>query len=354
MALVQSENETYIIAEIGQNHNGDISIAKKLIDQIDRYTYNEITGERFNKTSAIKLTKRDLSEELSNEGMERPYTGTNSFGPTYGEHREFLELSYDDHVELGKYIKSRGFDFVQTLCSVNTLKLLDMVEVDKIKVASRDLTNLPLIEAIAKRPEDVIISTGMSDETDLKTVMDIFKSNAKKNISILHCLSQYPSEYSKLNLESIYWLKDHYPQFKIGYSDHSLGTHIPVAAVAMGAEIIEKHVTLDTNMKGTDHKGSADMITFHTMLHDIRSVEFSMGTRDLFIDDSVSAAKEKLERSLAFKTNLNAGEVVKMQHLHMISPGSGYKWKDLDMFIGKKTKNKINANTLLDEGLLVT
>ena len=122
----------------------------------------------------------------------------------------------------------------------------------------------------------------------------------------------------------------------------------------MGAEIIEKHVTLDTNMKGTDHKGSADMITFHTMLHDIRSVEFSMGTRDLFIDDSVSAAKEKLERSLAFKTNLNAGEVVKMQHLHMISPGSGYKWKDLDMFIGKKTKNKINANTLLDEGLLVT
>ena len=207
--LIKSDKETYIIAEIGQNHNGDINIAKKLIDQIDRYTYDEITGDRFTKANAIKLTKRDLDEELSKEGMERPYTGPNSFGLTYGEHREFLELSYEDHVELGKYIKEKGFEFVQTLCSVKTLKLLDMVEVDKIKVASRDLTNIPLIEAIAKRPEDVIISTGMADEKDLSNVIDIFRAFNKFNVEILHCLSQYPSEYKRLNLETIYWLKDH-------------------------------------------------------------------------------------------------------------------------------------------------
>lgn len=351
MGLIKATNETYVIAEIGQNHNGDINIAKKLIDQLDRYTYDEHTGDRYNKCNGIKLTKRDLDEELSKEGMERPYTGPNSFGPTYGEHRAFLELSYEDHVELGNYIKSKGFDFVQTLCSVKTLKLLDMVQVDKIKVASRDLTNIPLIEAIAKRPEDVIISTGMADEEDLVEVIDTFRAFNKFNVEILHCLSQYPSEYKRLNLETIYWLKDHYPSYKIGYSDHSLGTHIPVAAVAMGAEIIEKHVTLDTNMKGTDHKGSADMNTFHQMMHDIRSVEFSMGERKIVRDDSVAAAKEKLERSLAIKDSLKVGETIKQENLHMISPGNGYKWKDRDKFIGKIVNRNIGSNTIIEDGL---
>jgi len=350
MGLVKSNTETYIIAEIGQNHNGDINIAKKLIDQIDRYTYDEISGDRFNKCNGIKLTKRDLDEELSKEGMERPYTGPNSFGATYGEHREFLELSYEDHAELGNYIKSKGFDFVQTLCSVKTLKLLDMVEVDKIKVASRDLTNIPLIEAIAKRPEDVILSTGMSDEYDLSAVMDIFEANNKKNVSILHCLSQYPSEYKNLNLNTIQWLKEKY-NYTIGYSDHSLGTHIPVAAVAMGAEIIEKHVTLDTSMKGTDHKGSADMNTFHTMVHDIRSLEFSMGEWEMKRDDSVSAAKEKLERSLAFNKKLNVGDPIRLEDLHMISPGNGCKWQDKDKFIGKMINRPVDKNTLIEDGL---
>lgn len=350
MALVKSINETYVIAEIGQNHNGDINIAKKLIDQIDRYTYDEISGDRFNKCNGIKLTKRDLDEELSKEGMERPYTGPNSFGATYGEHREFLELSYEDHAELGNYIKSKGFDFVQTLCSVKTLKLLDMVEVDKIKVASRDLTNIPLIEAIAKRPEDVVLSTGMSDENDLSTVMDIFEANNKKNVSILHCLSQYPSEYKNLNLNTIQWLKEKYNN-PIGYSDHSLGTHIPVAAVAMGAEIIEKHVTLDTSMKGTDHKGSADMNTFHQMMHDIRSLEFGLGEWGMFRDDSVTAAKEKLERSLATKVDLPVGTELKEEHLHMISPGNGLKWNDRHEVIGKMVNHNVKKNTIISDAI---
>lgn len=347
MSLVKSKDEIYIIAEVGQNHNGDINIAKKLIDQIDRYTYDEITGDRFEKANAIKLTKRDLDEELSKEGMERPYTGPNSFGPTYGEHREFLELSYEDHAELGNYIKSKGFEFVQTLCSVKTIKLLDMVDVDKIKVASRDLTNIPLIEAIADRSEDVIISTGMASDSDLEEVMNIFESKNKKNISILHCLSQYPSEYSKLNLLSIDYIKAHYPDYTVGYSDHSLGTHIPVAAVAMGAKIIEKHVTLDTSMKGTDHKGSADMVTFHDMVHDIRSVEFSIGDWDMFRDEAVDAAKEKLERSLALKHKMLRGEVLTKEDIHMISPGSGFKWKDLNSLVGKTFNQNVEANTII-------
>lgn len=351
MALIKSNIETYVIAEIGQNHNGDISIAKKLIDQLDRYTYDEHSGDRYNKCNGIKLTKRDLDEELSKEGMQRPYTGPNSFGPTYGEHREFLELSYEDHVELGNYIKSKGFEFVQTLCSVKTLKLLDMVEVDQIKVASRDLTNIPLIEALAKRPEPIILSTGMADEKDLDTVIDIFNSSNKHNISILHCVSQYPAEYGNLNLNTINWLEEHYAKYTIGYSDHSLGTHIPVAAVARGAQIIEKHVTLDTSMKGTDHKGSADMDTFHKMMHDIRSLEFSMGEWDMFRSNAVSTAREKLERSLAIKNKLNVGDSIREEDLHMISPGDGYKWEDRHNFIDKMVNRPVEANTMVDDGL---
>lgn len=347
MTLIKSKQETYIIAEIGQNHNGDINIAKKLIDQLDNFTYDEITGDRFNKCNAIKLTKRDLDEELSKEGMNKPYVGPNSFGSTYGEHREFLELTYEQHVELGNYIKAKGFEFVQTLCSVNTLKLLDMVKVDKIKIASRDLTNIPLIEAIAERPEDVILSTGMADENDLKEVMGIFEKQGKTNISILHCLSQYPSEYSKLNLASINWLEENYSNYTIGYSDHSLGTHIPVAAVARGAKVIEKHVTLDTAMKGTDHKGSADMNTFHKMVHDIRSLEFAVGVWKMDRDSTVGEARLKLERSLAYKRDIKSGEIIEEEDLHMISPGNGLKWKDRVKVVGSIVTEDKRKNTLV-------
>jgi sialic acid synthase SpsE len=343
----KNANETYIIAEIGQNHNGDINIAKKIIDQLDRYSYDEINGNRFNKVNAIKLTKRDLSEELSKEGMNHPYTGPNSFGPTYGEHREFLELSYEEHAELGEYIKSKGFEFIETLCSVKCLKLLDMTQVDKIKVASRDLTNIPLIEALSKRPEPVIISTGMADKKDLDNALKIFKN--KNNVSILHCLSQYPAEYNNLNLNTIKYLQDSYPQYTIGYSDHSLGTHIPVAAVALGSKIIEKHVTLDTKMKGTDHPGSANIETFIKMVHDIRALEFSLGEYKIELNNSVNLAKIKLERSLAFNKNLNKGDIISLNDLHMISPGNGFKWDDKDKFIGKKLLNNVKSNTLLNE-----
>jgi len=349
MSLIQNLNETYIIAEIGQNHNGDIDIAKKIIDQLDRYPYDEITGDRFNKVNAIKLTKRDLTEELSKEGMNRPYKGSNSFGLTYGEHREFLELSYEEHVELGQYIKSKGFEFVETLCSVKCLRLLDMVKVDKIKIASRDLTNVPLINSLSKRPEPIILSTGMANEIDLQNALNIFSSNNKTNISILHCLSQYPAEYNNLNLNTIKYLQNRYPQYLIGYSDHSLGSHIPVAAKAMGAEIIEKHVTLDTKMKGTDHPGSADIETFVKMVHDLRAVEFSLGDQKIECNPSVISAKNKLERSLAFNKDLNKGDIIKEQDLHMISPGDGYKWDDKNLFIGNKLKLNIEYNTLLNE-----
>jgi sialic acid synthase len=356
--IIRSLDETYIIAEIGQNHNGDINIAKKLIDQLDNYPYDTSTGERLQKANAIKLTKRDLSDELTVEAYNKPYDGPNSFGETYGEHREFLELSYEDHVELGKYIKSRGFEFVETICSLSAMKLLDMIQVDKIKVASRDLTNIPLLTALSERSEPIILSTGMANEKDLYQALEIFRRGKNKEVSVLHCLSEYPARSLNLNLRTITWLQEKVPsrlpgkRVKIGYSDHSIGTFIPVGAVALEAKIIEKHVTLDTSMKGSDHAGSADMSTFRDMVRDIRMLERALGYEWLIRDASVEQTRIKLERSLATKNTIQANAVVALEDLHMISPGSGLKWEDRDLIIGKRAKMDILANTLVTEDMV--
>ena len=135
----KNPDEVYIIAEIGQNHNGDINICKKLIDQLIVYSYDEITGDRLNTINAIKLTKRDMTEELTDEQMNRPYNSKHSFGETYGEHREFVELSYEDHCEISDYVRSKGIDFIDTLCSPKCVDLVDMTTIDKIKISKFNL-----------------------------------------------------------------------------------------------------------------------------------------------------------------------------------------------------------------------
>lgn len=347
--LLKNSQEIYFIAEIGQNHNGDMDIAKKLITQLNQYPYDEISGNRLNKVNAIKLTKRDLDEELSKEGMIAPYSGDHSFGKTYGEHREFLELDYEQHAELGRYIKNLGFDFIETLCSIKTLKLLDIAPIDKIKIASRDLTNIPLLEAIAQTQLPIILSTGMAGEKELNDALEIFYKYNTPQVDILHCLSQYPAEFNKVNLNTIKYLKDNYPSHNIGYSDHTLGIHIPLAAVALGAQIIEKHVTLDKNMKGTDQKGSSEPHEVKQLLHDIRTFEMSLGKYEIAKDPSVNGSSKKLERSLAVKRSIKKGEIITQDDIHMISPGDGFKWKDINKFIGKLALVDIDINTILTE-----
>ena len=274
--------------------------------------------------------------------MDAPYNGVNSFGKTYGEHREFLEFSYFEHLQIADYVRSKGVDFVDTLCSKKTLQLAGAV--DKIKVASRDLTNIPLLHAIAETDNEVIISTGMANKLDIVTALNIID----REVTILHCLSQYPAEYSKLNLLSIKKLEEMFgDEHTIGYSDHSMGIHIPLAAVAMGAKVIEKHVTLDRNMKGTDHACSAEPQEMKQMVHDIRTFERGLGKKDIFIDDSVKASSKKLSRSLATWNYIGKGDVVKQSDLHMISPGDGLKWEDLHKVIGKKANKDIPDNTLI-------
>ena len=337
---------TYIIGEIGQNHNGSVDVAKLIID----YASRDITDDQFNqklhRMDAVKLTKRDLTQELSKSAMSNVYNSPHAFGRTYGEHREFLELNDDEHFELYKYAKSKGLDFVETLCAINCLSMLKYFTPDFLKVASRDLTNLPLLNALAETKIPLIISTGMAGENEINKAIEVI-TKYHSNLTILHCLSQYPSEYKNINLRTIDWLKENYPKYKIGYSDHSIGVSIPVAAVAMGAEVIEKHITLDRNMKGTDQAGSLGIDGMFRLVRDIRNLDQAMGEKKIFLDDSVLSAKLKLERSIATKISLKSGTILSEDMIHLLSPGDGFRWEEKDVVIGSILLNDIEADEII-------
>lgn len=338
--------ETYIIGEIGQNHNGSVDIAKLIVELISRPIHEDVFGLDLKPMNAVKMTKRDLSEELTVSQMNRVYDNPNSFGRTYGEHRAFLELSDEEHFEVYKYAKSLGLDFVETLCAKGCLSLLRLFTPDSLKVASRDLTNLPLLEAMAETKIPIILSTGMAGKKELDNALEVI-TKYHSNIAILHCVSQYPTEPDNLNLETILYLKENYGQYKIGFSDHTIGIVAPVVAVGMGAEIIEKHVTIDRRMKGTDQAGSLGPDGVNRMIRDIRVAEHWMGEKNLYIEKSVASAKMKLERSIASKRALKKGEVISINDLHMLSPGDGYKWSQVSEVVGKKIKENMPANEII-------
>lgn len=339
-------NRTYIIGEIGQNHNGSVDVAKLLVDLVARPVREEVFGLDLQPMNAVKLTKRDLSEELSASQMNRPYATPNSFGRTYGEHRAFLELTDEEHFEVYKHAKSHNLDFVETLCAKGCLSLLKLFTPDYLKVASRDLTNLPLLEALAETKIPIILSTGMGGKKELDDALNII-TLYHSNISILHCVSQYPTHPDNLNLRSITYLKKHYPQYHIGFSDHTIGISAPIVAIGMGAEIIEKHITIDRRMKGTDQAGSLGPDGVNRMIRDIRVAERWMGDEKLFIDQSVASSKVKLERSIATNKDLAVGDIITMDDLHMLSPGDGFKWSEINEVIGKKVIKSIPKNEII-------
>ena len=337
---------TYIIGEIGQNHNGSIEIAKELIDLSARQVINQSLNRKLHPLNAIKLTKRDLNHELTNSALRAEYKGKHSFGKTYGEHRAYLELNNDEHKEIYHYTKNKGLDFVETLCSPSCLSILKGFTPDYLKVASRDLTNIPLLHSLSETKIPLIISTGMAGEDELEQAVDLI-TKYHENLSILHCVSEYPTKPENTNLKSILWLSEKYKKYRIGYSDHTIGISAAVAAVALGAEIIEKHITLDRSLKGTDQEGSLGPDGLNRMIRDIRIIEQSLGNVSIQIESGVTDARHKLERSLAYNKSLPKSHVIVEDDLHMLSPGSGYKWGDVNKIIGQTLIREVQGNELI-------
>lgn len=338
--------KTYIIGEIGQNHNGSVDIAKLIVDLVSRPVKEDYFNIDLPPMDAVKMTKRDLKEELTDSQMNGIYDSPHSFGRTYGEHRAFLELSDEEHFEVYKHAKLAGLGFVETLCARGCLSLLKLFTPDYLKVASRDLTNLPLLAAMGETKIPIILSTGMAGKKELDDALGVI-TRYHDNISILHCVSQYPTYPDNLNLATITYLKKHYPQYRIGFSDHTIGISAPIVAVGLGAEIIEKHVTIDRRMKGTDQQGSLGPDGVNRMIRDIRMAEHWIGKEELYIDKSVKSAKIKLERSIATNKTLRPGDVITEKDIHLLSPGDGFKWSERSQVVGKRVKEEIPANEII-------
>lgn len=347
-----TKGETYIIGEIGQNHNGSVDIAKLIVELVSRPVKEEFFNLDLKPMNGVKLTKRDLKEELTQTQMNRIYDTPNSFGHTYGEHRAVLELTDEEHYEVYKYAKEKGLDFIETLCAKGCLSILKLFVPDYLKVASRDLTNLPLLAALAETKIPIILSTGMAGKKELDDALEVI-TKYHNEISILHCVSQYPTAPDNLNLKSISYLKKYYGRYHIGFSDHTIGISAPAIAVGMGAEIIEKHITIDRRMKGTDQAGSLGPDGVNRMIRDIRMVEHWLGTEDLYIDKSVAVSKVKLERSIASLRDMKAGEIIKENDIHMLSPGDGFKWAQKDQVVGRTLKQDIPANEIIYPNILI-
>ena len=205
---------------------------------------------------------------------------------------------------------------------------------------------MPLLDALAQTKIPIIVSTGMAGERELNEALEVL-SKHHEDISILHCVSQYPTEYENVNLNTIKYLQEKYPQYTIGYSDHTIGIATPIAAVAMGAQIIEKHITLDRQMKGTDQAGSLEIDGIYRMMRDIRNLELSFGTKEIKIEESVKVAREKLERSIATLRALPEGHIITINDIHLLSPGDGIKWMDKAEILGKKLNTALPKDEII-------
>ena len=339
-------NEIYIIGEIGQNHNGSVDLAKLLIDMIARPTEEDNFDLKLKGMNAVKLTKRDLNEELSPSEMNRPYNSPHSFGETYGEHRAYLELNDEQHLEIYNHAKNYNLEFIETLCAKGCLSILKYFTPDYLKVASRDLTNLPLLSALAETKIPIIVSTGMADKEDLDDALEVI-TRYHDDIAILHCVSEYPTHPANVNFNTILYLLENYRDFVIGFSDHTIGISAPVAAAAMGARVIEKHITLDRRMKGSDQEGSLGPDGVNRMIRDLRLLEMGLGKKELFLEEGVKSTKNKLERSVAVKRDIKKGEILREEDFFLMSPGNGFRWRERDRLVGMKAIKDIPKGEII-------
>lgn len=309
----------FIVAEIGNNHQGELALAREMVHKAAE------AG-----VSAVKFQKRDTASLLTTEGVNAPYTGSNSFGSTYGEHRDALELSIEDMVELKKLAEDLGLIFFASAWDARSLTQMADLDVELVKVCSADLVSVPLIRQSAAMGVPIILSTGMSPLVEVdQAVHEIRKYH--DDLVLLHCNSTYPCPEDQIGLPVMAQLKRRY-KLPVGYSGHERGVAPSVAAVALGACVVERHFTLDKTMVGTDHQASLDPDELTLMVAMIREVEAAMQVGEKQVYTSEVAAAKKLRKSIVFGRDLPAGHLLTEADLAVKCPGTGISplyWDDV-------------------------
>tara|TARA_A100001011_G_scaffold400206_1_gene513186 strand:+ start:628 stop:1632 length:1005 start_codon:yes stop_codon:yes gene_type:complete len=332
-------NKCYVIAEAGLNHNGSINIAKELID---------VAFEA--GADAVKFQKRSVHKLASIEQLEKKDNRFPSFGNTYRKIRDYLEFDFEQYKILKDYSKSKNLDFIVTAFDEEAYDFLKSLGINKFKFASHSLTNLNLLNYAAKNKIESIISTGMCDIDEIDTAVNIFKKN-NCPLSIMHCVSSYPTPNEDCNLSFIKVLKDRYG-LKTGYSGHEIGYLPTLVSVSMGAEIIERHFTLDKKMEGFDHKISLEPAELISMIKEIRKIKLILGNGNKFVSNTEMITRNKYHVSMVAIKQINKGELLTNDLFEYRNPGTGIPPKDENKYIGKKTNRTIMSGSLIMPDML--
>lgn len=306
------DKKIFIIAEAGVNHNGQLDLALQLVDKAVEAGADCVKFQTF-------ITENEISKNAQKAEYQKDTTGE--------EENEFemvkkLELTFEQFREIADYCKRKGILFLSTPFDLESIDFLDRMDIFCWKVPSGEITNLPYLIKIAKTNRDVIMSTGMCDLEEIRTAMEVLRKYGSGNITLLHCNTEYPTPFEDVNLNAMITLQREFG-VTVGYSDHTTGIEVPIAAAAMGAKVIEKHFTLDRNMEGPDHKASLEPQELAQMVCAIRNIEQALGDGEKKPSPSERKNIPVARKSIVAKRKISKGEVFTEENLCVKRPGDG-------------------------------
>ncbi len=331
-------NAVYIIAEAGVNHNGDVELARQLIDAAKAAKADAVKFQTF-KTEKI-LTRTASMADYQKENLGSEYTQFQMI--------KALELSFEHFAELKAYSESIGIEFLSTPDDEDSLNFLaDELDLPWIKIGSGEVTNLPFLRQIARKQKPLILSTGMSTLGEVERAVRTLRQINEQELILLHCTTNYPCPPDEVNLLAMQTLKQAF-NVKVGYSDHTIGSEVPVAAVALGAVMIEKHITLDKHMEGPDHRASLDPSEFGEMVRQIRAIELALGNGVKWPNPSEEKIKHLVRRRVVAARDMTAGTRLSQNDLMFKRANGGIFAEHVDELIGMVLNQAIEEDVPLD------
>ena len=332
---IADDSDCYVIAEIGHNHQGSLEKCRELF-----------RAAKECGADAVKLQKRDNRALYTRAMYDKPYENENSFGPTYGAHREALEFGREAYVELQRYAAELGITFFATAFDVSSADFLAALDMPAYKLASGDLKNLPLLRHVAAIGRPLIISTGGATLDDVHRAVDAI-GEINPRLGILQCTATYPTEPEQMNLRVINSLREAFPEACIGLSDHYNGIAMAVAAYVLGARIIEKHFTLNHTWRGTDHALSLEPVGMRKMIRDLRRAREALGDGVKRVLPGEEPAMTKMGKTLVAARDLPAGHLLTPADIAVKSPGGGLPPYELDRLLGRRLSQALRADDMI-------
>jgi N,N'-diacetyllegionaminate synthase len=329
-------NPCFVIAEAGVNHNGDIALAKRLLDAAVEAGANAVKFQSFHAESIA-------SSEAPKAAYQVATTGASE---TQREMLQRLELTHAAHEELSRHASERGIIFCSTPFDIASVDLLEALDVPFFKVASGELTHVPLLRRIARTGRPVVVSTGMSELQEVESALGTLRAAGARDIALLHCLSEYPAPSAEANLRAMATMRERFGT-PVGYSDHTLGVEVAVASVALGASILEKHLTLDRSMPGPDHRASLEPGEFSELVRQVRSVESALGDGVKRPGKSEMANRAIARRGVFAAVAIPKGTVLTADMLACKRPDDGIPASQFDSVVGRRVRLDLRAGEKL-------